>query len=185
MQDILKFVVDNQNKIDKDTIINIYLCKQNSNLSYDIKINEIQIKQILIKLKNNFDEIKKSINNYRLYKFEDMEYTIDLKNEKNIRKQILDKQIEFLDQRCIIATLDSKIDLPIDKFPCKNEYHDIININELKLYVNNLIEILILKEINSHSNFYKLKIRISKQNIYVDKVKRILNIIIGIILDSL
>lgn len=184
MDDVLNFVTDNMKKIDNTKYIKIGISKPIVGIQIcDSNIKSQSIEKILSQLYlTDFSfKINKSV--ARIYKYLQMTYIITETSHTNYQNTIIIKQDTNLNENNISISLIDRETLPLETFPNKNIYHDIINHNKIKIIINNIYILHINIEENCRKKFISLNIEINKQNIYMDKVRKdlktILNIIIG------
>lgn len=181
MEDILDFILEKHNLIDKDKQISIKISRNKLENISDLKFSKNEIIHLLDNLKNTSFIIRKAYENYRLYKVNNLEYKITRNKEQAFSKDYLDflRKIEGDIELNILFEENKEISL--GDFPSLMEYHDIINRNVLKLFINNILEIHITNDSSCHLSYMTLSIVLNKQNIYQDKVKEIMRKVLKII----
>ena len=181
----INFIINNLNKIKLNKYFRITIGKEI--LGYKIVDNKLhysQIKEIITKLSKenfNFKKIKESI---RIYKYLNMIYNIKQDNQECYQENVIENNKFKIDSIIIKSYLLNKEPLGLEMFPCKDIYHDIINRNIFKIIINNIFIINFIFDENCRGNYLKLEIEIMKQNIYLEKIKKELIIILNIIIDS-
>ena len=184
MESLLNFVLDNQNKINNQTKINIKIGQNLGNGVFNIKLTKETCKKILENIKNL--ELPYTINTkcYRIYKNLDMEYRISSNEETNHSKEILNNNIVEIDNVTCCLFLEKTVDLDLTSFSNCQEYHDILNTNIVKFYINNLFYLVITINETSQGSYQTLSIELNRENIYKDKIKDNLKKIIEIVVKN-
>lgn len=184
MESLLNFVLENQNKINNQTKISIKIGHNLGNGIFNTKINKENSKKIL-------DNIKKlnlpyTINTkyYRIYKNLDMEYRISKNEETNHSREILNSETIMIDDVACCLFLEKTIEHDLTCFPNRQEYHDILNTNIFRLYINNLFYLVITINETSQGSYQTLSIELNRENIYKDKIKDNLKKIIEIVVKN-
>lgn len=186
MDHFLDFITDNIKNIYQDKFIKIKIGKEILNSKIiDNKISCKHIQEILLKLNQNNFNFKKQKIKMRIYKYLNLTYTITESKQTVNQYKIIDKANLPINSCCITAYLIDNINYPLEKFPNKDIYHDIINRNLFKIIIDNIFIINIIFDENCRSQYINLEIEIIKQNIYIDKIREKLKIILTHIIECL
>jgi len=184
MDQLLDFVLTNQNKISNDTKISIKIGKDLGNGIFDLKISKDNCKNILNKIKQSNLQYTVGSKCYRIYKDSNMEYRICESEEINTSKDIIESDQINIGDKTYCLFLEKTNNLELTDFPNLTEYKDIVNNNVLKIYINNLFYLNINIDETSSGSYQTLSIHMDKENIYKDKIKENLENIINIIKDN-
>ena len=151
-----------------------------------LNLNKSRFEPMLKSLKNENFNIKSSLKKYRIYKYLDLELYLSDKGEECFQKKVRDYASHtILDNIMLFAFFEERSNLTSLDFPNKLEYHDIINRNEVKFYIDQVFEISIKYDDNCRQSYETLEISIIRQNIYPEKVIKDFTKILGIIVKHL
>ena len=159
------FIKKNMNKISNDTKIKYYLSSNKINNVYDHNFTSNDIKSLLNTL-SNYD-LQYNNKSYLEYKY--LNKILKISNKKQLISQKY-MDIGLLDNG-IISLLENKIE-DIGEFEGLFNYNSIKNNQIITININKIIDL----EISTiDNNLYQLNIIIPNQNIYYDKIYKIIN----------
>ena len=168
MDEIKKFIIDNQNSLSPTTniIISIGIFSENNTI-LNCQMKEPIIKNLLQTLTQR--QIKYESFNTRIYKENDMEYSIDGNGENNKRHQYHNISNIIINNIGFRAKLVELTNKRIEEFPCKLRYCDEFSRSTIVVHYNSLFDIHIITE-QRDKPIIKLEIHIVRQNIYTNKL---------------
>ncbi len=147
------------------------------------KIEEPAIKNLLKRL--NSKKIKHQSVSSRIYRENDMEYHLKKDGEENLKQECLAVQNTTLDHLAVRLKLISFTSVPLETFPCRLEYHDILNRSSIIIEYDNMLEVHVITEERDTTSNIRLEIHITRQNIYEDKLMKSLTDLIGLIKETI
>ena len=186
MNEIIDYVLSNQEKITNDKSIDIKFGLVNlNNKIIDTRIKKTSINKLFNILKESNLTIKSNILKYRIYQYLNLEYRVFNDNHKCIRQSL--ENISILQDNNItyILGINNYIDKDISDFPSQKEYNEIINRNEINLYIDQIFRLTTYIDQTSNNEYIHLTLSIIRQNIFKEKITKSLKKILGHIDESL
>lgn len=180
MDYILHFVKEKQKELSptKQIVISIGLFLEHEKI-LNCNLEETSIKNLLKQLQKK--RYKYKVENSRIYREANMEYSIKENGEFNITNRCLTVKNINVGKLGFRLKLIEFLSEPIEHFPSRLNYCDEFNRSTIIVNYNNLLELHIITDERSEIKHLKIEIRIVRQNIYEDKLLTNLTELIQII----
>jgi hypothetical protein len=110
---------------------------------------------------------KPTIRHSRVYKHLNQEYHIVDANEEHFKTQYHHQQMVKLESdKGLMALFKTSVPQPLELFPSRQEYHDIINRSEYIFDIEKLYQLCVVYEETSRKHTWSVEIRIHHSNIH-------------------
>jgi len=182
MDPISNFVIKEQNKLTRQTEIIINVGRFVDRNITDLRFREEEINSLLDSLKSSshFDSLH-HIESRKIYKWLDMSYIISNQGETCLSYKRLASETHISVNLCLVTSLIEHITTPIEQFPTKLNYHDIVNQTTYYFKYDDQIELRLTCEKGQLPSFWKVEVVILKENIYKDRLAKNLRFVVDLL----
>jgi hypothetical protein len=186
MDSVSTFVIKEQNKLSRDTEIIIKIGRFVDQNITDLRFREGGINDLLdaMKSSNNFDRLH-HIENRKIYRYLDMSYVVTRHGESCLSHNTLASETHQVNNLCLVSSLVETKTNPIETFPTKMEYHDVVNQTTYYFKYDDQIELRLTCEKGNLPSFWKVDVVILKENIYKDRLAKNLQLVIDLLDNNL
>lgn len=186
MEKIIDYVLDNQEEISNNKFINIKFGFLNlGDKIIDTRIKKENIHKLFNKLKESNLTIKSNLLKYRIYRYLNLEYHIFNDYHKCVINNLENIQIIRDNNLSYIVNINKNLENDVSGFPSQKEYNEIINRNEINLFIDQIFRLTAYIDQSSDNEYIHLTFSVIRQNIFKEKISKSLNKILGLIIDSL
>ena len=186
MNEVVNYVLENQDKITTDKSIDIKFGLGNlNNKIIDTRIKKTSITKLFNILKESNFTIKSNMIKYRIYQYLNLEYRVVNENHKCIKQSLENISVSQDSDITYLLGINNYVDKDISDFPSQKEYNEIINRNEINLYIDQIFRLTTYIDQTSNNEYIHLTLSIIRQNIFKEKITKSLKKILGHIDESL